>query len=103
MSALALVLALTVVAGNLDEDCPASLIFRVPGLLAEDAAKAQDYANCISPAALPVTDKYADKLAQCAGKRPAHPNVKLTQAVAWVDSMAADWPGCETRLEIKKK
>ena len=85
------------------EECPALLVFRVPGLSAGDAERANRYAECVTIPSLPMGSQVAGKLSECQSRRPTEPSERLGKALDWVDHIATEFPGCETRLEIEKK
>jgi hypothetical protein len=86
-----------------EEECPALLILRVPDLPAGDVEVANRYAECVRRPSLPMGSQLAGRLSQCQNQRPTAPGEKLGKALDWVDHIGAQFPGCETRLEIEKK
>lgn len=105
MNRLAPLALLAALPGNAHaaDECPASLVFRVPGLSAPDVEAANRYAGCMSVPSLPIAAQLAGKLSQCRNGRPAAPSDKLGRALNWVDHIASEFAACETRLEIQKK
>jgi len=101
MSAV-LPIMLGLAAGAVNE-CPASLDFRVRGLSAGRAATVQAYADCVSWPWLPTSDALTVRIAQCTSQRPNLADKKVAEAVAWVEQMATNFAGCETRLGIKTR
>jgi hypothetical protein len=89
-------------AGAVNE-CPASLDLHVRGLSAVRAATVQAYADCVSQPWLPMSDTRTARIAQCTSQRLNLADKKVAYAVAWVEQMATNFAGCETRLEIKTR
>jgi hypothetical protein len=85
------------------EECAALLVLRVPELSASEVESANDYAECMGIPSLPTEPQLAGRLSQCRDRRPTEPGEKLGKALGWVDHIASEFPGCETRLEIEKK
>jgi len=75
-------------------ECPALLVLKGYGV----SSRAQAYADCMSRPWLPLAADFAGKKRQCAVADPS-----IGRAVAWVDHIASNHPGCETRLEFKRK
>jgi len=97
MAGLLIVLGLAAAA---TEECPASLILKVPGMAEQDVRSAHDYALCVRSPWLPTAEQYGARLAQCVKHRPANPSPKLVDALQWVEKMAVNFAGCETSLKI---
>lgn len=85
------------------EECPVWLALEVDAMAKEDAVEAQRYADCVSAPWLPTQATRSLKLTDCSAARPEGGNEKLQSALDWVDHIAAQFPGCETRLKIKRK
>jgi len=85
------------------EECPVSLILNVEELTRQDQTTAQRYASCMSVPYLPTSSQLIEKAAECLANRPANSSEKLKAVLDWADHIASQFPGCETRLEIKKK
>jgi hypothetical protein len=77
------------------EPCPALLTLNLPGR--PSLSEAQAYADCMTRVSLPTADQNAEKRNQCAPDR-AGASERLS---AWVDQMAVNFPGCETRLTFR--
>ncbi|WP_374529379.1 hypothetical protein [Novosphingobium sp.] len=84
------------------ENCPASLEHKVPGLSSKDAKAAQGYADCVQRPWLPVKAELAAKVAQCRTTLGSRMSRKLSRTLDWVDHIAAQFPGCETAITIKR-
>ena len=104
MNRLFLLAAIIVIPSNAFavEGCPVSLVLNVPRLTTADAKTAQRYAVCVSVPWLPTADGLRAKLAECGKNRSATARPKLKKALDWVDHIAAQFPACETRLQIKR-
>jgi hypothetical protein len=100
LSALLFLGANSAIAG---EECPASLMFQVPKLGAQDRQIAQRYANCVSVPWLPASEELSEKLAGCRATLPARQSDALEKSIQWVDHIASGFGTCETSLEIKAK
>lgn len=83
--------------GVMAEECPATLDLNGPHV----KLTAQSYANCMSRPHLPTRSTLEARKKQCAAKRPR--NSEGDQTVAWIDRIATDFPGCETRLRIIRR
>jgi hypothetical protein len=88
-------LILALLSGQTAAECPAVLMAKGYGV----SRRAQAYADCVSRPSLPVATDLAKKKRQCSIAEDG----ATSSAVAWVDTIAANFPGCETRLEFKKK
>ncbi|HEX7848500.1 MAG TPA: hypothetical protein VF485_02090 [Sphingomonas sp.] len=86
-------LLITLLAGQGVDECPAKLVLHGAGI----SRRAQSYADCVSQPSLPTTADLAAKKRQCAVKQDRSKG----KATAWVDNIAKNFPGCETRLEFK--
>lgn len=85
----------------LGAECPATLDLNIRGITRADANAARRYAECMSVPWLPTAEQLAGKTATCAPLRGAASRERLKRAVAWVDHIASQFPGCEIRLAIK--
>ncbi len=83
--------------GATAEECPATLDLRGRDV----TVAAQSYADCMSLPHLPVTSGLEARKKQCAAKRAKVKEGDST--VAWIDHIAANSPGCETRLRIIRR
>jgi hypothetical protein len=84
-------------------ECPASLVLNVSKISTSDVAAAQQYATCMSVPWLPTSDKLQAKLSECSKARASKARAKLKKALRWIDHIATQFPGCETRLQVKER
>jgi hypothetical protein len=85
------------------QECPAVLVLKVKGLPGSDVRAAQQYATCMSSPWLPMSAELEQKSTGCLKPIPHDSGSNLQMAVSWTDHIATQFPGCETRLEIKRK
>jgi hypothetical protein len=85
------------------EDCPAVLELKSPKLRTSEQAVIQSYADCMSIPNLPVGDELKARRARCAALRSTASAAGAEDILEWVDHIAANFPGCETRLRFSRK
>lgn len=83
--------------GTASEDCPVVLDLTGPKV----ARGVQPYADCMSQPHLPTSSTLEARKMECVAKLT--PGNEADPTVAWVDHIAANFPGCETRLRIIRK
>lgn len=88
-------LILALVAAQSGEECPVFL--EREG--ASFSSLAEEYADCMSRPSLPIAAELDAKRTQC-GQESGH---RDNDAIAWVDHIAKELPGCETRITFVRK
>ncbi len=83
--------------GTAPEECPIALDLTGPKV----ARGVQPYADCMSQPHLPTSSTLKARKMECVAKLASGNEADPT--VAWVDYIAANFPGCETRLRIIRK
>ncbi len=83
--------------GTAPEECPVALDLKGPKV----ALSVQPYADCMSQPHLPTSSTLEARKKECVAKVAS--GNEADPAVAWVDHVAANFPGCETRLRIIPK
>ena len=106
ISALLMITALAVLAPvqaiAAGEECPANLE-QLGGMTRAETKAALRYARCIRIPSLPVADQLEPRKAACSTLRVITSSARLNQAFAWIDHIASQFPGCETRLGFKRR
>jgi hypothetical protein len=87
--------------GHAAEECPAFLVSKARGLDRNAQQVVQQYADCMRAPHLPLASALRDKSQQCAPNQVV--SGKAKKATDWVDHIAKNFPGCETRLTITRK
>lgn len=83
--------------GAMADECAATLDLKGRDV----TVAAQSYADCMSQPHLPVASALEARKKQCVAKLSKVREGDET--VAWIDHIAAQFPGCETRLRIVRR
>ena len=85
------------------EECPISLILNLPRITNDEVSFAQTYADCVSVPWLPTTKQMEKRRATCANNLERTSRRISKRAVRWVNHIASQFPGCGTKLEIRRR
>jgi len=84
--------------GTMAEECPATLELKGRHV----RVTAQPYADCMARPHLPTAAALAERKAQCAALLPQGATAD-DRTIGWIDQIAANFPGCETRLRMVRR
>lgn len=84
--------------GPMAEECPALLEFKGRNVM----VAAQPYADCMARPHLPTAAALAERKAQCAALLPQGVAAE-DRTIGWIDQIATNFPGCETRLRMVRR